>query len=135
MKKLLLTVICLFISTPCFSKWGKIFEGETMIIYIDQESIIKGEDSSFYYQKVIYKDKFWDKLPGYPDSTLPGDLYGCSLNYIEINCKNFMYRKLQADNYEDSNCSRPIGESTKGDWKYPRPSTVLGQISRQICKK
>ena len=124
MKKLLLILICFFVSTPCFSKWEKVGETETLIFYMDPQSIIFGGDSAFYYKKIITKD-------GSIENPIR-----CSLSYNEINCQNLMNRLLTDKLYTDKNCSK-LGLSVKkpSEWEYYRPESWQGEVNKRLCRK
>ena len=55
MKKFLIIGICLFVSSPCYSKWKKVFEVDNFIEYFEMNSVKKINDTIYIWSMRDYK--------------------------------------------------------------------------------
>ena len=125
MKRFLVLLICLFLSTPCFGKWTKVTEGTLGdVVYLDFETIRKVDGYHYFWTLNDYK------------KPLLGIVYSTKV-YYQSDCKLFRYKFLNQINY--------YGQMGKGEfnsdivpdkvWSYPPPKSLSMRLLKIVCER
>ena len=123
MKKLILILICLFMSFKSFSEsnWTTFFENKDGGLYHNWDSLRIVDNSVFLLEKNLRKKP-------------PKGEVSCRIRYIETNCKTLMSRTLNSKYYFDSECINLISEKKKPeDWEYYDPDHFRFNFHNQLC--
>ena len=128
MYKLILILICSFLSFPCFAKWKKIVETETYTEFVETDSVKKENEIVYLWTLRSFVKKQMDK----EQSLKLYSRYDC--NKIKYEVLTIISYKTQMGKGREFNYRKNVTDySDNSNWVYPNVDDETYKSMKAVC--